>query len=135
MRRIFKMLAVFRAQRWFFLAALLAVVAATAPTGCASGADKWHGSVDAVLKYRSGDSSTIVYEVAEGTFSAEAGLAVGDVLLAIDGVEVASAPFGKIKAAIRGPVGTVAMLKVKRGDAIVELEVERRPISSEKSGS
>lgn len=90
------------------------------------------GSVDAVFRYRTAEHSTIIYEVKPGSFSEEAGLKPGDVLLAIDGQDVTNATYEGVRAALRGPVGTEAVLTVKRGAKIIEIAVERRSASVEK---
>jgi carboxyl-terminal processing protease len=73
-----------------------------------------------------------VHEVREGSASEESGLLVGDQILAIDGNDVSSATFQEVRDALRGPVGTFARLTVKRGEAIVDLSVERLPMSKKK---
>ena len=100
--------------------------------GCAGGANTWTGSVDAVFRYRPSENSTVVHEVRKGSVSEESGLEVGDQLLAIDGDDVSAATFQEVRDALRGPVGTVARLTVKRGEDIVELTVERLPVSKKK---
>ncbi len=99
-----------------------------AAAGCSGTSDRWMGSVDAVFRYRPSESSTVVYEVRAGSFSKEAGLRDQDVLLAVDGKDVTAAPFEDVRDTLRGPVGTKAVLTVKRNDEIVEITVERRPI-------
>ena len=96
---------------------------------CSGASSSWTGSVDAVFRYRPSESSTIVHEVRKGSLSEESGLKVGDQLLTIDGKDVTSADFQVVRAALQGPVGTLAHLTVKRGSAIVALTVERRPVA------
>ncbi len=100
---------------------------------CASTSEKWTGSVDAVFRYRPEQSSTVVFNVRPDSFSLEAGLQPGDVLLAVDGTDITNASFTTVRTALRGPVGTKAVLTIKRGDTIMEFDVERRPIASSKS--
>jgi len=87
------------------------------------------GSVDAVFRYRTAEHSTVIHEVKPDSFSEEAGLKPGDILLAIDGRDITNATFEGVRAALRGPVGTKAVLTVKRGAKIIELSVERRSAS------
>jgi len=110
------------------LAGLIVVLAACA-AACGSGTDKWTGSVDAVFRYRPSDRSTVVHEIRPGTWSEASGLQPGDRVLTVDGVDVTEMPFGQVRAAMRGPVGTVARLSIQREGELLEIEVERRPIT------
>ena len=103
--------------------------------GCAAETDRWTGSVDAVFRYRPKESSTVVFEVRDGSYSQKAGLKAGDTLLAVDGQDITGAAYENVRAALRAPVGTFAVLKVKRNDKILEIKIERRSIRSEKKGS
>jgi C-terminal processing protease CtpA/Prc len=95
---------------------------------CSGPAAEWTGSVDAVFRYRPSDRSTVVLEIRPGTAAEKAGLRTNDRVLRIDGVDVGEAPYEEVKAAMRGPIGTVAKLAVLRDGAVVELVVERRPL-------
>ncbi len=76
----------------------------------------WQGSLDAQLRYRPQDSTTAVVTVRKNSFSEEAGLLPGDLILAVDGVNVTGASFEEVLAAVRGPVGTMARVDgVARG--------------------
>jgi C-terminal processing protease CtpA/Prc len=97
-------------------------------SACGSSTDKWTGSVDAVFRYRPSDRSTVVHEVHADSFSDLAGLLPGDLILAVDDVDVTEMPYGEVRAAMRGPVGTVAVLSVQREGELLEVQVERRPI-------
>lgn len=99
--------------------------------GCSGAQDKWWGSVDASFKYRPDDHSCIVHEVPPGSRSARAGLEVGDLVVAVDGEDLTRATLEGVLASMRGPVGTIASLTVKRGSAIHELRVERSPREKE----
>ena len=95
---------------------------------CSGTADKWTGSVDAVFRYRPGDRSTLVYEIRPGSAAARAGLETGDRILAVDGEDVTEAAFEVVRAAMRGPVGSFAVLTIQRDGVISDIEVERRPL-------
>jgi len=110
--------------------ALLALILIAGIAACGSGTDKWTGSVDAVFRYRPSDRSTVVHEIRPGTWSEAAGLQPGDRVLAVDGVDVTEMPYGEVRAAMRGPVGTIAVLSVQRDGELLELDVERRPIKT-----
>jgi carboxyl-terminal processing protease len=99
-------------------------------SGC--GADRWTGSVDAVFRYRPSETSTVVHEIRPGSAAEAAGLAPGDRLLAVDGTDIQKADFEIVRAALRGPVGTNALLKVQRGESILEITIERRPIAADR---
>jgi C-terminal processing protease CtpA/Prc len=103
-------------------------IAALLALACGAGIDKWTGSVDAVFRYRPSDRSTVVHEIRPGTTSEVAGLQAGDRVLTVDGADVTELPFGAVREAMRGPVGTLAVLTVQREGEILEFKVERRPI-------
>ena len=84
-------------------------------------------SVDAGFRYNTKTNRTIVFEVEKGSVSEEAGLQPGDILIAVDGEDVTSAPRQGVLAALKGPVGTMAVLTVKRGSLIKDIPIERRP--------
>lgn len=109
---------------------LIAFSIATLVSGCA--AEQWQGSVDAVFRYRPSESSTVVHEVKPDTFAAEVGLKPGDILIAIDGTNIEKARFETVRSALRGPIGTDAKLTIKRGQQILDITVERRPIAKNK---
>ena len=98
---------------------------------CAENIANWEGSVDAVFRYRSQDSTTAVVEIRPGSNSEKAGLKVGDLVLAVDGNNVVGTVFEGVRAALRGPVGSVARLSVKRASEVLEIAVERRPVAKE----
>lgn len=114
-----------RARECLLIATLAGITAA-----CGSSTDKWTGSVDAVFRYRPSDRSTVVHEIRPATWSEAAGLQPGDRVLTVDGVDVTEMPYGEVRSAMRGPVGTVAVLTVQRGEQLLEVQVERRPITT-----
>ena len=115
----------YRTQNLYLVIAFFAVMAG----GCAESLNQWEGSVDAVFRYRPSENSTLVHEIRPESFSEAAGLKAGDLLLAVDGKDITGAVYEEVRAALRGPVGTVTVLTVKRGETIVEVSVERRPMS------
>ena len=106
----------------------LGAVFALSAVGCGPTTDRWTGSVDAVFKYRPGDRSTVIHEIRAGSLSEQAGLQAGDRLLSVDGEDVSDADFEAVRAVLRGPVGTSAVLRVRRGTEVVEISVERLPL-------
>ncbi|MEZ4338280.1 MAG: PDZ domain-containing protein [Sandaracinaceae bacterium] len=71
-----------------------------------------------------------IERVVEGGGAAEVGLAVGDAILAIDGVPVGGLGFGGSIERIRGPEGTTVRLEVRRegAEASETIVVPRRRI-------
>jgi C-terminal processing protease CtpA/Prc len=117
------------------VAALAAVVFNLSPLGCSSASSTWTGAVDAVFRYRPKENTTIVFEVRPASMSEEAGLKPGDVLLAVDGDDITNVSYEGVRAALRGPVGSKAVLTVKRGAEIIEITVERRFIKEDNKGA
>ena len=91
--------------------------------GCA---ETWISSVDAGFRYNTKTNRTVVFEVLPGTLSKKAGLEPGDILLAVDGEDVTKAPKGAVMSALKGPIGTTAVLTVKRASQILDIRIERR---------
>jgi carboxyl-terminal processing protease len=59
----------------------------------------------------------------------EAGLLPGDELLAVDGVRLAAAqPRVAVADLVRGPAGTSVRLQLRRGEATLDVDVERRDV-------
>lgn len=98
-------------------------------SGCIFPNDSWMGSVDAVFRYRTAEHSTVIHEVRPGSFSEEAGLMAGDILLAVDGADITNATYEGVRGVLKGPVGTKAVLTIKRGVKIIDVAVERRSAS------
>ncbi len=111
-------------SNWFYRFVPTAVMAMVLLT-CSGTSDKWMGTVDATFKYRPEDRTTTVFDVPRGTRSFAAGLVAGDKVLAVDGEDLTSASLGEVLAAMNGPVGSVAVVTVQRGAAVLDLEVER----------
>ncbi|MDD5308208.1 MAG: PDZ domain-containing protein [Deltaproteobacteria bacterium] len=110
-------------KRLVFALALSLVCAA-----CSGPAAEWTGSVDAVLRYRPSDRSTVAYKVRPGSMSEKAGMKPGDRVMRVDGVDISEAPYEEVKAALRGPIGTSARVEVQRDKKIIEILIERRPL-------
>jgi protocatechuate 3,4-dioxygenase beta subunit len=77
-----------------------------------------------------GDNVLVIEGVIAGGGAELAGLAAGDAILAVDGAAVTALGFDTAIQAIRGPVGTIVRLTVRKaGQATArELRVERRQI-------
>lgn len=113
------------------VALIIACSVLGAALACSGTADKWTGSVDAVFRYRPGDRSTLVYEIRPGSAADRAGLKPGDRILAVDGEDVTESAFEAVRAAMRGPVGSFAVLTIQRDGVVSDIEIERRPLRDE----
>ena len=102
---------------------IIAVLVSLLLGGCA---ETWISSVDAGFRYNTKTNRTVVFEVPPGTISEEAGLKPGDIVLAVDGEDITNASKRAVMVALKGPIGTMAVLTIKRGSNIMEVSVERR---------
>lgn len=69
-----------------------------------------------------------VQAVVPGSSAADAGVAPGDLLLAVDGDTVGAMTLAQIRRRIRGPEGTSVVVRFQRGDdAPVDRALARRP--------
>ena len=97
---------------------------------CVAGPVNWTGSVDAVFKYKAKQKSTVIHKIRPDSYSERAGLKAGDIILAVDGNDLSNSSYDMVRAALRGPVGTFAVLTVKRGETIIDVKVERKPVKT-----
>jgi len=74
-----------------------------------------------------GDALSVV-EVLDGSGAAEAGLAPGDLVLAVDGTPATELGYAGAVQAIRGPEGTTVLLTVRRGDRTFDVRAPRRMV-------
>jgi carboxyl-terminal processing protease len=91
--------------------------------GCA---ESWISSVDAGFRYNTKNNRTMVFDVPPGTMSEAAGLKPGDIVLAVDGEDITNVSKNGVMAALKGPIGTMAILTIKRGSRIIDIRIERR---------
>ncbi len=103
---------------------LLLLVSALA-VGPASAADPpeptgWMGVV-----YNVRDAGARVKMVLPGTPAEEVGLRPGDVMLSVDGVDLAGLDMEGMRVALSGEVGSTALLRVRRGEGEIELSLVR----------
>jgi hypothetical protein len=68
----------------------------------------------------------VIVSVAAGSAAERAGLAPGDVIVAVDGAPVASIEDARTK--LSGPLANDVLLAVRRGDREIALRVERDPV-------
>jgi hypothetical protein len=88
--------------------------------------------ISAALKLEDGVLSIV--GVGEGGPAERAGIEEGDLIIAIDGKSVASRTFGDNIEAIRGVVGTIVTLSMRRGTNDFVLEVMRDKVRSPATG-
>ena len=69
-----------------------------------------------------------ITEVTAGGSAEEAGIQVGDILIAVDGVSAAGITVDEVVAMVRGEEGTFVGLTFLRGEETIEYSVERRTI-------
>ena len=120
-----------KSESWIIPLVLAVALVFPALNGCVVNPVTWTGSVDAVFKYQTKKKSTVVHLVRPESYSEEAGLKEKDVLLAVDGHDLSNSSYEMVRAALRGPVGTIAKVTVKRGEEIIELGIERKPVKNE----
>lgn len=102
--------------------------------GCASGAPgignlggSWPGGIGATLRHREAQGVLVLDRVPEGGAAARAGLRHGATVVAIDGQPVRGHTPAELVARLRGEVGSVVVLRVRRGDREEDVRVERAP--------
>jgi C-terminal processing protease CtpA/Prc len=83
------------------------------------------GSIGAVLSHDTHDGGLLVHEAPPGLSASSAGLLEGDQVKMVDGVLVDDLDSRRIRALLRGPVGSTVTLTVIRGDEVLQLEIER----------
>jgi carboxyl-terminal processing protease len=88
------------------------------------------GSVGAVLGRDRETGALHVREAPEGLAAAEAGLLPGDQIKMIDGVLVDELDQTRIRAMLRGEVGTKVRLTILRGDEVLHVELVRRAMGA-----
>ena len=78
-----------------------------------------------MIAVREASGRIVITEVPEGGAGAQAGLEVGDEIVAIDGVAVASMSADDFHRAVRGPVGTKVTIGVRRDGMLHQVVVDR----------
>jgi carboxyl-terminal processing protease len=104
--------------------ATLALTALCSALGC--GGSSWEGGIHARMGHSPEGGLRVVEVPADGP-SARAGLAVDDVILAIDGAAVDALTPEQIAGHLRGEVGTTVELRVDRAGRPLTLRIERAP--------
>jgi carboxyl-terminal processing protease len=66
-----------------------------------------------------------VIGVIEGTPAAQAGLRQGDIFVTVDGEDVTGFSTSQLAARVRGPVGTVVNITMRRGEELVDFAIQR----------
>ena len=107
------------------LIAWLGFVLSLGLSGACTG-PSWAGGVHARFAH-SPERGLRTVEVPPGGPAAIAGLREGDLVVAIDGLEVASMDAKAVRERLTGEVGTHVTLHVRRGEQELSLEMERAP--------
>ncbi|MCU0662403.1 MAG: PDZ domain-containing protein [Myxococcota bacterium] len=97
------------------------LIAVTIAVGCAQGQDPWIAGIDAEVRYNTKTAATTVASVDRAD-----GLQAGDRILSVDKKDISNASIEMVQAALRGPLGSIAVLSVERQGKVVELKMERR---------
>ena len=84
------------------------------------------GSVAVTLGETGAPAEVVIVSVVEGSEAERAGVAPGDVLLAVDGVRVAR--MGEARARLSGSIAEDLVVTLRRGDHTLALRVAREPI-------
>jgi S1-C subfamily serine protease len=108
------------------LGALLGACPAGAP-GLGNFGGRWPGGIGATLRHRGAQGVLVLDRVPEGGAAARAGLRHGEVIVAVDGQPVRGRTPTELVARLRGEVGTVVVLRVRRGEREEDVRVERAP--------
>ncbi len=100
-----------------------ALAAALATAACTS--TKLPGSIGVVATRDAPSGRIVVVRVPAGGAGARAGLEVGDEIVAVDGVPVASMSAEDFHRAVRGPVGSRVRVRVRRDGVLEDFVIER----------
>lgn len=103
-----------------------AVAIAVALAACAGQAT---GSIGAVLGRRA-DGRLFVRDAPVERSGAQAGLSIGDEIVAVDDVPVTGLDAAAIQRSLRGPVGTTVRLRVARDGEEITVVVTRAPFAA-----
>jgi len=115
-----------RARGLLLLAGLALGCAAGAP-GVGNLGGAWPGGIGATLRHRPSEGVLVLDRVPEGGAAGRAGLRHGATIVAIDGRPVRGHTPSELVAWLRGEVGTVVVLRVRRADREEDVRVERAP--------
>jgi len=85
------------------------------------------GSVGVVFVQHRESGGLVVRDAPAGLGGAKAGLAPGDVILAIDGEDARDLSPDEVRDRLRGVVGTTVRLTILRDGAVLHATVERTP--------
>jgi carboxyl-terminal processing protease len=94
---------------------------------CDDLAGPWPGGIGAVLRFQGTAHTLTVEDVPPESASAQAGLAVGDEVTAIDGAPVSDMSTEDVVRRLRGPVGSKVRLTIRRHESERVVEIEREP--------
>ena len=116
-------------RRWSERAVAAIVIAGLVACG---GGGAFNGSIGVRARRDPESGVVLVTDVPAGLAGAKAGLLPGDRILAVDGVPVSQMTVDGFHRAVRGPIGSHVRLTIQRGDMIVDVELERTPLTEPK---
>jgi C-terminal processing protease CtpA/Prc len=101
-----------------------ALVAAALALAVSCGGQAMPGSIG-VIAVRESTGRIVITEVPAGGAGAQAGLEVGDEIVAVDGVAVEGMSANDFHRAVRGAVGTRVVIDVRRDGLVHRIGVDR----------
>jgi len=104
----------------------LVVVPGPDESGDAGDPGSTSGGVAVTLGETSAPAEVVLVSVVDGSEAERAGLAAGDVVLAVDGVPVQT--MEDARARLNGPVANDVLVAVRRGDSTMTVRVAREPV-------
>lgn len=91
-----------------------------------------YSGIGATIEFNPQTSEFSIVSLAENSAGAAAGVQVGDILTAVDGIDCAGMTQDELVAHVRGEEGTEVVLSIRRGASTLELTVKRAAIASER---
>jgi carboxyl-terminal processing protease len=86
-----------------------------------------YGGIGVIVEFD--DEELLIDEIFENSRAEIAGLLVGDIIIAIDGIDCDTVDFDQAIEAIRGPAGTSVALTILRDDEELTFTVERQTMT------
>ena len=84
--------------------------------------------IGAYIRLAEDDTYPVITGVTEGSGAEEAGMLEGDMIITIEGEDVAGDSLDSIVSRVRGEAGTTVTLEVLRGEEVIELKIERKTV-------
>lgn len=87
-----------------------------------------YAGIGSIIRHYKARNRAVIFEPYANTPASEAGLKVGDVILSVDGKDVAGMAIDKVSNLLRGDAGTTFVLTVERDGKPLEFKITRRNI-------